>query len=198
MAAPTQSPDSSIAGFLAPSGAFPYDDALTDILQSVVVGMTGLNGKMVRPRWQPQPPVQPEYTVNWVALGVSKYKVDTFAYEGHAGAGDGTSTVERDEIIHVLHSFYGPNCSGYCERFRDGFEVAQNRDILAANSLGLIEVGEAMQVPALFKERWVPRVDVLVMYRRRTTRTYNIRNLLSGQFSVDIESIVTPTIVTNQ
>ena len=191
--------DSSAAGYLSPATAAVYGDALDDVLHDAVVGMTGIAGSLVRPRWQPEAPQQPDFSVDWVAFGVVRTVVDVFAYEGHHAAGGGSDSVERDELLFVLHSFYGPNSHAYCERFRDGFEISQNRDVLKAAGVGLVEVGEATILPALLKEKWVRRVDVTVTYRRRTSRTYAVLSLTSanGTLVTDVPATTTPIVVPN-
>jgi hypothetical protein len=183
------------AGFLAPSSADPYDDPLDDILQAVIVGITGLPASLVRPRWQPNPPQMPDFTENWCAFGVTDKNVDAFAYDDHNPAGSegaGQSIIERDEIVSVLHSFYGPASGAVAERFRDGFEIGQNRAALLASGVALIEMERAVSVPALLQETWVKRVDVNVLYRRRTRRTFEVRSLLSAQGQLDTEQRITP------
>lgn len=189
--------NSTTSGFLAPIAAPEYDDALDDLLQAAVVGIVGLPGKFVRPRWQPNPPNQPPFTTDWCAFGVTRTEVDAFAYSAHDPANDGTSSVDRDELLYVLHSFYGPNCGSNSERFRDGFEISQNRDTLAASGIQLVEVGEAVTLPALLQEKWVKRRDVTVTYRRRTSRVYQINTILTGQLGLDNEHYVTPITVPN-
>jgi len=188
-------PNSASAGFLAPSSSPVYDDPLDDLLTEVVVGIAGLPEDYVRPRWLPEPRPQPAYTVDWCAVGVSRSEVDTFAYEGHDPAGQGSSSVERTETLYVLHSFYGPNCHAFAERFRDGFEVSQNRDTLRAANIALVEVQQALKLPALLKEKWVSRVDVTVVYRRRTTRLYSILNLQSAQVTINNDLYTTDVVV---
>jgi len=182
--------DSSEAGYLAPAAAFPYDTALENILHDIVMGITGLPGDLVRPRWQTEPPQQPDFNTDWCAFGIVRTSADTFAYEGHDPAGDGHDTVDRDELLYVLHSFYGPNAHGYCERFRDGFEISQNRDAAIAAGIGLVEVGEATILPALLKEKWVKRVDATVTYRRRTSRTYPVLTIVGGDVELNTEIAV--------
>lgn len=190
--------DSTTLGFVPPVSADPYDDPLDDLLQAAVVGICGLPGKYVRPRWQPKPPNQPAFDVDWVAFGVTRSSVDTFAFANHSADDPEQSSVDRDELLFVLHSFYGPNSGGLCERFRDGLELSQNRDVLSANRIEIVEVGEATRVPALLQETWVRRVDAMVTYRRRTSRRYQIKSLVQGQLGLDNEHYVTPIIVTNQ
>lgn len=189
--------NSTTSGFLAPITAPSYDDALDDILQAAVVGIVGLPGNLVRPRWQPNPPNQPPFDTDWCAFGVVRSEVDTFAYSAHDPTNDGTSSVDRDELLYVLHSFYGPNSASNCERFRDGFEISQNRDTLATAGVQLVEVGEAVTLPALLQEKWVRRRDVTVTYRRRTSRVYQINTVIAGQLGLDNEHYVTPITVTN-
>lgn len=189
---------SAAAGYLSPSVSPVYDNALDDLLHDVVVGITGLPGDLVRPRWQPEPPQQPDFAVNWVAFGLRNSTVDPFAHEEEAADG-ASAAIQRDEILYYLHSFYGPGAHGLAERFRDGFEISQNRDALRSLGLGLVEVQEITKAPALLKEKWVPKVDVVVVYRRRTSRTYPILTITSatGSIATEIQATTTPIIVTN-
>lgn len=188
--------DSSAAGYLLPSSSPVYGNALDDLVHGVIVGLTGITGDLVRPRWQPEPPQQPDFTVDWVAFGLVRSEVDTFAYDYHDPTGNGVNAVQRDELLYFLHSFYGPDCHMYCEQYRDGLEVAQNRDALTAANIGLQEVQEAVMLPALLKEKWVKRIDVTVVFRRRTTRTYPVLTIQSGQATLDNEHYLTPINVT--
>lgn len=189
--------DSTEEGYIAPSLSAPYDTTLENILHDAIVGMTGLAGALVRPRWQPAAPVQPAYDVNWCAFGIVRTPVDAFAYEHHDTTGQGSNSVDRDEILEVLHSFYGPAAHAYCERFRDGFEVSQNRAVLQSHGVGLIEVGEASILPALLKEQWVKRVDATVKYRRRTSRKYPVLTIVSAQGQLSIDSYTVSLNVNN-
>lgn len=188
--------DSSVAGYLNPSVAAPYDEALDDFLHGVIVGLTGLAGSLVRPRWQAEPSQRPEFNVNWCSFGLSRSEVDPFAYEAHDPTGEGPVRVERDEILFYAHSFYGPGAHGIAERFRDGLEIPQNRDVLQTGKLGLIEVQEAVKVPSLLAERWVPKIDVMVLYRRRTSRSYPVLTIRSAGIEIVTQDGSTPISVT--
>lgn len=187
--------DSTTSGFLAPSASPVYDNPLDDIFQAAVVGITGLPGSLVRPRWQPEPPQQPAFDVNWCALGAVRSIVDTFSHEHVDENGD--YRVERDETLYVLHSFYGPAAHSNVERLRDGLDVPQNRDTLAAAGVGVVEIQEATILPALLKEKWVRRVDVTVVYRRRTQRAFPVLTVTSAQGSLvtDAPTRTTPIVV---
>jgi len=184
---------SAVAGYLAPTSEPVEDNDLEDILQQAIVGLTGIQGDLVRPRWQPEPPQQPDFAENWVAFGITRDTPDTFSYQTTDELG--ATTVARDHLIYVLHSFYGPNSMGICNRFRDAFDVGQNRDALADAGIELVEVQEALNVPALLKAHWVKRVDVSVVYRRRTARTFPVLTITTGQLGIDNEAYVTPIIV---
>lgn len=180
------------AGYLVPVEPIEADDDFADILHDVIVGVTGLAGDLVRPRWQPEPPTQPDFNTNWAAFGVVRTESDVFSYQEHDPEDEGSDIVERDHTFHVLHSFYGPLCHGYCEMLRDGLAVAQNRDVLAQHDTFVIEVQEATVLPALLKQKWVRRVDVTVLYRRRISRTYPVRTIQSvGQTVLDNEHYLT-------
>ena len=189
--------NSAEPGYLEPSASPVYDDGLEDILQAAIVGITGLAGTLVRPRWQPEPPQQPDFAIDWCAFGLTDTEVDTFAYDKHDPAGQGVNRVQRDEVLTVLHSFYGPNAHANCERLRDGFEVSQNRDFLRTNGITLIEVGKAQQLPALVKEKWVKRIDTTIQYRRRTSRTFQVLTITSAQGQIVTEEYTVPIVVTN-
>lgn len=192
--------DSSAAGYITPLVAPGYDAALDAILQGAVVGITGLPGNLVRPRWQPEPPIQPDFNTDWCALGVTRSTPDVFSYDRHdpiGNGGNGQTFVEEDELLTVLHSFYGPDSSLNCELFRKGLMITQNRDVLASNGIYLVEVQEAIILPALLKEKWVRRVDATVIYRRRTSTSYAILNLQQSQVTIGNDSFSETANVTN-
>jgi hypothetical protein len=185
---------SAAAGFLAPVSAPTYDVALEDTFHPAIVGITGIPGNLVRPRWQPEPPQQPAFNVDWCAFGITVISADEHPYEVQ---GMDVLSMERDELINTLISFYGPNSSSNCARFRDGLSLSQNRDTLRAAGITVMEVGDATILPALLKETWVKRVDTRVIYRRRSIRTFPVLPLLSGELGLDNESYVTPIQVNN-
>lgn len=184
---------SNQAGYLTPVGAAPLEgEALQDFLQEVLVGITGLNGKMVRPRWQPEPPNIPNAGEAWAAFGIVRRVKDTNAAVAHSGAGEGTDKLQRQEALHLLASFYDLGSSGqadkYAELLADGFQIAQNREVLQAAGYAFVESGEPTPVPSLLKERWLYRVDVPLVIRRQIDRTYNVLNLESAKVTLQSQS----------
>lgn len=177
---------SATGGFLAPvpSPAPLEGTALDDFIQELVVGVTGLDGKFVRPRWQAEPPNMPARNVDWSAVGVMDYKGDTFAAITHNPDDGGADTVYRQEELNVLVSFYGPNATNYASLLREGLSVPQNREVLLNNDMALISVGNLTPAPALMNERWQFRIDVSVGLRRAVRRTYPVLNILSVDGSI--------------
>ncbi len=173
------------AGFLSPSGTIPDDNALEDILNPTIVGITGITANLVRPRWQPDPPTQPDKATNWVAFGLNRVSSPTQAATYQKD--DTTSVVIRYQDMEFLLSFYGPNAGNYAEIFRDGLQIGQNRDLLAAADLGVIDIGEARRAPALFKEQWLTKYDMTLTLRRRTEREYPTSLLVSATVQLNTD-----------
>jgi hypothetical protein len=193
---------SASGGWLQPTAkiaAPAEDDALDDLLQQAVVGITGLPGAMVRPRWQPNlAPEPPAPDVNWCAIGVHDEAPDDHAAVIHHGSGDtadtdtgplagGWSETQRHSDLTVLATFYGANARAFANVLRDGLEIAQNRDMLRANGLAFASVGKAVSMPELVSNRWRRRFDVMVKFRRMVQRSYAVRNInkASGEIVSD-------------
>lgn len=174
---------SATGGYLAPAAtpAPLEDDAFTDFLQAILVGISGLPGNRVFPRWQPQPPNLPAKSIDWAALGITNFRPQTFAVELHTEDGD---EIQRHEEIDILTSFYGPHAWGFASQFRDGLQVSQNRYALQAAGMGLVDTGELINAPQLLKELWTQRVDMRWTIRRAIQRKYPVLSLLSAQVTL--------------
>lgn len=186
--------DSSTGGPLTPaaSPAPLQDAALQDFLQAWIVGITGLSGDLVRPRWQPEPPNLPDATVTWVAFGITRRTADTFAAELHYSTPTPYNQIRRHEILHLLASFYGPNADEYASILREGMQVAQNLELLGANSMGLVSSEDTVAVPELVKQQWLYRVDLAFSIRRQIVRDYSVLDLASASGTLDNEVYTTP------
>jgi len=179
--------DSSTGGYLAPSPPPITDDVSLEVfLQAIVVAITSLPGNMVRPRWQPEPPNLPDYGTDWCAIGITNSTPDTFAYEDdtNVGAEQGGAEFQRNEVFDLDCSFYGPNDDGFADTLRDGLAVAQNREVLFLNAMGLVGVGERVRGSELIKGRWLRRADLTVTFRRQIRRTYQVLSFLSSAGAV--------------
>lgn len=186
---------SASGGYLRPITPAPAEDAaLDDILQAACKGITGIDGALVRPRWQAEPPNLPPQDTDWAAIGVTKKPFDTYVAEIQDGpeGGDGETILIRHESMEALVSFYGPNCQANASVFRDGLFIAQNREQLQAAGIELVEVGDLTRVPELIKNLWFDRCDVPFEVRRAVTRTYAVLNLLSAEGVVTSGALTSP------
>lgn len=176
-----------------------YADALDDIFHDAIQGLCGItDGSLIRPRWQPEPPNQPDFATNWVAFGIQSMDGDRNAYVWHDPAGNagvGSDHMERDETLKLLCSFYGPGCSTMLNQFRDGLQIEQNRWALASFDIKLTEVQEAFTLPALLKEKWVKRMDINVIFKRRIRRVYQVNTVISDTLILNNEKYLTTIII---
>ena len=183
------------------------DLPLRHLLQQLVAGICGLKGNLVYPRWQPEPVNQPDFGVDWASVGVTGRIRDVFAAVIHTtyppdpsnptAPVQVTDTVNRNEILSVLCSFYGPNSESYAETLAMGLMLEQNRYVMQLNGLALVEVGETLTVPYLKKERWLMGQDVSFRARRQQNYTYPSGNIESVQGSLITEAQVLPLSVSD-
>ncbi|MGD1324975.1 LIC_12616 family protein [Pandoraea pnomenusa] len=177
--------DSSTGGFLSPVQSTPpiEDSALEDFLQTMIAGVTSLDGAFVRPYPQPVAPKIPEPGTNWCGFTVADFQPDANAGLIHQPADDGSDTYLRHEDIEVKCQFYGPNAGEYARVLRDGLYVPQNREQLQLNDFGLIGTSSIVGAPDVVNQQVRRRYDISVFLRRKVTRTYRVLNLESAQTS---------------
>lgn len=185
---------SATGGFLSPGTSTVNDDALDDLLQAMVVGVTGLPGSLVRPRFQQSPPKQPDATVDWCAIGVHEISPDDNPVVRHdplMNGGAGGDVLERSEQLDVLASFYGPHAAHFAGLLRDGLYIPQNRETLAAAGVAFVTVGDKTRAPALVGTQWLNRFDIHVTLRRVVALTYGVQTLLTAGVDIDNEHYLT-------
>lgn len=168
------------------------DQQLALFIQITVAGITGIPGKFVRPRWQPNPPTQPPAGTNWIAVGVME-RIPT-DYPCEFVNTNGTLTQSRWETLDVLASFYGPNAGFNSSQLRDGLYIAQNRELLGTYGIRLRDVGSARTVPELVATSWLNRVDMPISLVRQLDRTYAILEMLSANIEFQTEAGALPTV----
>lgn len=173
---------SATGGYLQPTvSAPPLEDADLDAeFQKAVVGITGLPGNLVRPRWQPGNPKQPEPTVDWCAIGVMTQTPDGRPYLEHNPAGEGSDILIRHEQIKVLCTFYGPHAKGNASKIRDGVYIQQNLDMLSLVNISLVESGDIQAASEIVNMQWVKRYDLPLTFARQIIREYAALNILSA------------------
>ena len=179
--------DSSTGGYLTPSsvGGDLNDAALAKFFQQIVVGIVGLPGPMVRPRWQAEPPDIPDFGTNWAAIGPGARDREPFSAQVHK---PGSTIVIRNRTLEVLCSFYGPLAETNTELLAQGLEVAQNREVMQLAGFNLTGgASKPVIVPVLIKQRWQYRVDTTFTLRQQQQYTYPILDVDSFSATLTVE-----------
>jgi hypothetical protein len=184
---------SATGGVLAPSQPYPIDDdALDDVLTTLIVAVTGLDPTLVRPRWQPIPQKQPEADINWCAVGVINDAPNDGPSFGFDGANNRLN-LSRHEDITALATFYGPLAKTTAAILRDGLSLPQNLESLAAYSLALIDTGPILAVNELMNQTWVKRRDMALHLRRQVVRAYPVNSILKVPVALTDDTTVDDT-----
>jgi hypothetical protein len=208
---PWQAPDSSVQGILQRVPIDPPWDrdtwgidgnfyqcnwiegqALEDFLQQYTAAVCHLDGPLVRPRWQDEPPnippfgqpqpldIPPPETPCWAAVGIVRHRpLGTYAWVGRPET-DEVSELQRHEELEVLVTHYGPEADTVAGRMRSNLSVWQNIALLRLVGLAYVETGESVWAPELVKERWLNRVDTRLIMRRIVRRSYPILAILEA------------------
>lgn len=206
----TVAPDSSVAGDLLPGpGVYRYTynltrdpsywsnaatidgDALDDFLQQVFAGITNLPPSLVRPRWQPEPPPQPNLGTDWMAVGVTAedefrggywegYTDDQAYLPPYDTQMPNQSYARQDETMTILVSCYGPHADWYDGLIRDGLGISQNREVFYLAAMGLVEWWNKRIVPELVNAQWLRRIDREIRVNRELRRAYPVLTLLEA------------------
>lgn len=182
--------DSSTGGYLVPTSVNGSlnDSALQVFIQNVVVGVTGMPGNLVRPRWQPESVNIPPAGTNWAAIGASRRTRDAFAFEGHT-VGPDSDFIQFHEILDILASFYGPSAEANAELMAIGLQLGQNREAMLLAGYGLISVSETNIAPELIHENyWLYRADVAFVVRRVVKYTYAVLSLAGSSSTLQTQA----------
>lgn len=174
---------SATGGFLLPDSLLSSPDedgALDAAFQKAIAGITSLDGSMVRPRWQPVVPKQPEPNIDWCAFGVMQQVSQNGPYIRHDADGMGSDTLQRHEDISVLATFYGPNCKRYANALSDGLHIPQNYEALRLGGVSFIDTGPVRPLPEFVNQQWIKRADIPLRFRRQVSRTYSVLNILAA------------------
>lgn len=174
----------SLPAYELPASTVPIPGGLTltQFIQTVFVGITGLTGTLVRPKWQVEPPKQPDLTVNWMAMGIDVAVPDANAYLGVDNTD--ANVTQRHETLEIGCSIYGPEALEIYGLIRDGFQIPANLAALASANMGIVEVGPGRRIPDFVNERWIGRVTTSVFLRREIQRVYPILTLLSASGTI--------------
>lgn len=180
--------NSSTGGFLKPNPQPPtlvtVPTGLTFIqfIQQLLVGLSGFDGKLVRPEWQVEPPKQPDVGVNWLAFGLGSATADNNAYV--AIDENDAPILQRHELIPIAISVYGPAAYDNLGMIRDGFQLTQNLTTLRRAKVGFAYDTPMAHVPDLFNERWYDRWRMEIFVRRQIQRVYPLLTFLSASGTI--------------
>lgn len=171
---------SATGGYTLPSYTQPNPANLTleQFIQTVLVGVTGLDGKLVRPKWQQEPPKMPDINTNWMAFGIAQSTPTFNAYV--AQQPDGTTQYQRQQQLNVSLSIYGPQALDIANIVTDSFQIPQNNAGLLSANMGLVEVGQALHIPELINERFFNRYELTVVLNRQVQRLYPVLSFISA------------------
>lgn len=155
----------------------------------VIMGLTGIDKTLIRPRWQPNAPIMPANNIDWIAFGVSELNHDATAYTVETEI---DSNLIRHESYAVLCSFYGPNAQTNYRKMRDGLEIGQNRDSLFVNKMGYTTTSKTTHAPELVNDVWFDRYDAKFEFAREVIKSYNIFEIESAHGSINTETLTFP------
>lgn len=186
--------NSATGGIINPLGTAPdYDDAFDDFLQDVVAQLTGLEGSLVRPRWQPIPPKLPDPSASWAAIGITdatplamRAQIVHNPAGQIAAPGDGLDVLTSWERTAVLLSTYGPKAWELQGFVADGLRIPQNNEALLAARIALQGIGARRTLSSVFPQNViVRRIDCEFTFNRAIVRSYPVFNLLSVHGAVN-------------
>lgn len=163
----------------------PRSLTFTGFLQTVLIGISGLPGDLVRPYYQRNPPKRPEFDTDWLAFAVTESEAQGFPFEGQTGSGDTLAYTSQYHESCVLEcSMYGPAALENYRILRDGFYLSQNLEALVSANFGLIGVGKALRNPELISEQWFNRWTFTIGLRFEQVRTYPVLTLVSASGTI--------------
>lgn len=171
---------SASGGYLLPTTTAPFPGGVTFVqfIQMLLVGVSNIDGTLVRPKWQSNPPKKPDINVNWFAFGFTGFNPDTNPYEGLDS--DGNFDFRRNTEFEIQVSVYGPDSMDLVQFIQDGLQISQNSEALLAASMGLINTSPGIHAPELVNERYFDRWDFSIFMRRQNQRTYPVLPFISA------------------
>lgn len=183
------------AGVLSPLPPLPLDDIDLDaVFQTLVSEVTGLDGSLVRPRWQVSVPKQPEPSTNWCAIGVMVVDPSPGPWLFY----DSLNLRENywdHESLDLLASFYGPKSQQYARLLRAGLNVPQNTEGLLPYMIRYVGSGPIRTLPDLVNQQWIRRQDISLQFRRKVEMVYGVDYIAISKINLRDDTIVNDTII---
>lgn len=179
---------SATGGYLVQTEApLPDNRTLSQFIQQVIVGMTGINGTKVREKFQKNMPEQEAAPEDiWCAFFVTETNADANSYHVTDADGEGSKMQRHLELV-VDCSFYGEGSKAFAEKLRDGFQISQNREVLRSGNMGFKEVSTIRSVPEKHGQVWFKRYDMSVVLRRQINKTFAVLSFNSAGGTIKAE-----------
>jgi len=181
---------SATGGYLLPVPSGPVTGlALALVIQPWVAGLSGLDGSLVRPLWQENPPPKPDISVTWISFGIKQHRRDWSAWVRHVPATDDTTAYDllyRNEELEVRCSCTGPCSDAAMSNLWNGCQIKQNLEYLFLNGLGWISIDDPVTIGEKVKERYVGHVDCRIRLRRAVALQYSVLDLAGAQVTINL------------
>lgn len=177
---------SATGGFLSLSPA-PSSKELEDILHDFIAGITGLDGDLVRPRWQEKAPNIPKRHIDWCAFGITYDAQQLNPEIIHHAKGDGFDEVIDHERLVLTLSFYGPFAKNKARDLRLALYLPQNREFLKANNLNITSLGQILSLPEETGGFWRAREDMEIFLSHKVSRKVAVKNILKSTGSLEAD-----------
>ena len=175
---------SATGGTLSVTATSPQGTALQRFIQQWLASVTGLNGDLVRPRWQQNPPPVPAIATDWLAFGITGIQEDANAVVQTAGV---NGTLTRHQTLTYLLSFYGASALAKAVAFRDAVNLSQNVETLLLNNLGLVSCENIVHTADLINDQWCDRYDLTLVIAQRVTYTTAVLSQQSAPATISID-----------
>ena len=182
----TQAINSTQAGYLQGISSDLMDDALDNTFHDFIQGLTNLDPKLIRPDWIQFPPNQPEISTGWISFGVTQTKDDLVP--SVRTDSNSTYSIIRNQVLTLRIQFYGPQSSALHAAYRDGCNIAQNRDSLTQNGISIISLQEPRNASFQLNGQWIRKLDKFCTFRRVLSTSYPILTLTSGKVGIYLDT----------
>ena len=179
--------DSRKPGILA-----PFPDKAVDIaaIHDALVSVSGIDGSLVRARWQLNPPPMPDSSTNWIAFSFNSLSVGGIPEIDHSDsdisdpeAANSTARIRQEMTVRV--SCFGADGLNVAESIRAGLSMPFNNVALQSAGMTMLYVDpQLVRSPDIVNGRWVDKWDVSFKIGRMANRKFNVRSIASADFSV--------------
>ena len=179
---------SATGGYLAPVAFGDNDAALRRVIHDFIAGVTGIDGGLVRPKWQKNPAAIPANGTDWCAFDLNNFMAGN-AYQVQIADGDDTQLqYQQNEVFDLNCSFYGDNCQRYAGVIRDGLQIAQNREALFLLGVSVSGGVQITRAPELIDDVWFDRCDISVQMGRTVNSDYPVLHFTGADGTIQADT----------